>query len=428
MELRARPLRSVVAAGAVSTVLLLAGVPGGTAQAAPSGDPADGRSGVVAGGASGPGKAQKVRTVTLVTGDRVRLDGAGKVTGVERAKGRERVPFSVRVVDGHTRVVPGDAELLLAQGKLDARLFDVTQLVADGYDDAGRGDVPLIATFRGKKAPSMTPFAGAGAKIGRALPVVNGKAMRPAKKRATDFWNAVTATGEKADGATEFTASTAVEKLWLDGRRKANLDKSVPQIGAPTAWAAGYDGTGVKVAVLDTGVDTTHPDLASQVGAQQDFTGSASGTGDKVGHGTHVASTVAGTGAKDGGKYKGVAPGAKILNGKVLGDNGFGYDSEIVAGMEWAVAQGPRSSISASAPTTCLVSTRWRRRSTGSPPSRTPCSSSRPETRASSAREPSVHPAARTPRSPSARSTSPTLSPTSPAGARASATAGSSPT
>ncbi|WP_405568185.1 S8 family serine peptidase [Streptomyces phaeochromogenes] len=340
VELRARPLRSVVAAGAVSTVLLLAGVPGGTAQAAPAGDPADGRSGVVAGGASGPGKAQKVRTVTLVTGDRVRLDGAGKVTGVERAKGRERVPFSVRVVDGHTRVVPGDAELLLAQGKLDARLFDVTQLVADGYDDAGRGDVPLIATFRGKKAPSMTPFTGAGAKIGRALPVVNGKAMRPAKKRATDFWNAVTATGEKADGATEFTASTAVEKLWLDGRRKANLDKSVPQIGAPTAWAAGYDGTGVKVAVLDTGVDTTHPDLASQVGAQQDFTGSASGTGDKVGHGTHVASTVVGTGAKDGGKYKGVAPGAKILNGKVLGDNGFGYDSEIVAGMEWAVAQG----------------------------------------------------------------------------------------
>ncbi|MEH0420390.1 S8 family peptidase [Streptomyces sp. B21-083] len=344
MELRARPTRAVVAAGVASTALLLAGVPGAEAQdtsgvstvttvdAARSTKPAKAQ-----------GAAKVMKTVTLVTGDQVMVDGAGKVTGVTRAEGREKVPFSVRVVAGHTRVVPGDAELLLAQGKLDARLFDVTQLVADGYDDAGRGDVPLIVTFRGKKAPSMTPFAGAGAKVGRALPVVNGKVMRPAKKRGADFWNAVTGTAKKADGAggaTEFTASTAVEKLWLDGRRKASLDKSVPQIGAPTAWAAGYDGTGVKVAVLDTGIDTTHPDLASQVVAEQDFSGSSSGPTDKFGHGTHVASITAGTGARDGGKYKGVAPGAKLLNGKVLDDNGSGMDSGIIAGMEWAVAQG----------------------------------------------------------------------------------------
>jgi hypothetical protein len=89
--------------------------------------------------------------------------------------------------------------------------------------------------------------------------------------------------------------------------------------------------------VLDTGVDTTHADLASQVIEAQDFSGS-SGTGDKFGHGTHVASITAGTGAKVRGKYKGVAPGAKILNGKVLDDNGFGSDSGIIAGMEWAVA------------------------------------------------------------------------------------------
>ncbi|UIX32407.1 S8 family serine peptidase [Streptomyces sp. GQFP] len=324
-----------MAAGVASTALLLAGVPGAEAQDA-------GGAGTVSTAEVGVGKAagsaEAVKTVTLVTGDQVMVDGAGKVTGVVRAEGRERVPFSVREVDGHTRVVPGDAELLLAQGKLDARLFDVTQLVADGYDDAGRTDVPLIVTFKGKKAPSMTPFTGAGARIGRALPVVNGKAMRPVKKRATEFWNAVT--GDQTEGTAEFTAPTAVEKVWLDGRRKASLDKSVPQIGAPTAWAAGYDGTGTKVAVLDTGVDKAHADLSDQVIAEQDFTGSESGTADKFGHGTHVASITAGTGAKDGGKYKGVAPGAKILNGKVLDDEGGGYDSGIIAGMEWAVAQG----------------------------------------------------------------------------------------
>ncbi|MDX2543129.1 S8 family serine peptidase [Streptomyces sp. WI04-05B] len=335
MELRGRPTRAVVAAGVASTALLLAGVPGAEAQDA---------SGVgtvrTAEASKASGATKAIKTVTLVTGDQVMVDGAGKVTGVVRAEGREKVPFTVRVVAGHTRVVPGDAELLLAQGKLDARLFDVTQLVADGYDDARRTDVPLIATFQGKKAPSMAPFTGAGAKIGRALPVVNGKVVRPAKKRAAEFWDAVTGTAEKADGATEFTPSTAIEKLWLDGRVKASLDKSVPQIGAPTAWAAGYDGTGTKVAVLDTGIDTSHPDVASQVIAEQDFTGSPSGASDKFGHGTHVASITAGTGARSGGKYKGVAPGAKILNGKVLDDNGGGDYSGIIAGMEWAVAQG----------------------------------------------------------------------------------------
>ncbi|WP_330289670.1 S8 family peptidase [Streptomyces sp. NBC_00576] len=328
-----------MAAGVASTALLLAGVPGAEAQDASGvGTVTTADAAKESGTAKPSGTAKAVKTVTLVTGDQVMVDGAGKVTGVVRAEGREKVPFSVRVVAGHTQVVPGDAELLLAQGKLDARLFDVTQLVADGYDDAGRGDVPLIVTFRGKKAPSMTPLTGAGAKIGRALPVVNGKAVRSVKKRGAEFWDAVTGTADKGDEAAEFTSSTAVEKVWLDGRRKASLDKSVPQIGAPTAWAAGYDGTGTKVAVLDTGIDTSHPDLASQVIAEQDFSGST-GPGDKFGHGTHVASTVAGTGAKAGGKYKGVAPGAKLLNGKVLDDSGFGSDSGIIAGMEWAVAQ-----------------------------------------------------------------------------------------
>ncbi|MFJ2827974.1 S8 family serine peptidase [Streptomyces sp. NPDC087263] len=317
-------------AGAVSTVLVLAGVPGGVAQAAPT----DGPLGALTQAADGAGTAGAVKTVTLVTGDRVLVDGAGQVAGVERAEGREGVPFSVREVDGHIQVVPGDAELLLAQGKLDTRLFDVTQLVADGYDDAGRSDVPLIVTFRGKKTPSMSPFTGAGARLGRALPVVNGKAMRSVKERGDAFWDAVTGAGTDT-----FVASTAVEKVWLDGRRKASLDKSVPQIGAPTAWAAGFDGTGTKVAVLDTGIDTSHADLAGQVIAEQDFSGS-SGPGDKFGHGTHVASITAGTGAELGGRYKGVAPGAKLLNGKVLDDNGSGSDSGIIAGMEWAVAQG----------------------------------------------------------------------------------------
>jgi hypothetical protein len=132
-----------------------------------------------------------------------------------------------------------------------------------------------------------------------------------------------------------------VKKVSLDALVKASLDVSVPQIGAPAAWAAGYDGKGVKVAVVDTGIDTRHADLAPQVVAEKNFTDSPD-TQDHVGHGTHVASTVAGTGAESQGTYKGVAPGAELLNAKVLNDSGFGTDSSIIAGMEWAVDQGAK--------------------------------------------------------------------------------------
>jgi hypothetical protein len=97
----------------------------------------------------------------------------------------------------------------------------------------------------------------------------------------------------------------------------------------------------VKVAVLDTGIDTSHPDLAGQVVAAQDFSGSAD-TGDHVGHGTHVAGIIAGTGVQSGNQRKGVAFGAKLLNGKVIGDGGTGSISDAIAGMEWAASQGAK--------------------------------------------------------------------------------------
>ena len=123
--------------------------------------------------------------------------------------------------------------------------------------------------------------------------------------------------------------------MWLDGKRRTTLDRSAAQIGAPAAWDAGFTGTGVTVAVLDSGVDQTHPDLARREIAEQDFSAAPDNV-DRAGHGTHVASIVAGNGAK----YRGVADGVSILDGKVLDDSGYGTDSGIIAGMEWAARQG----------------------------------------------------------------------------------------
>ncbi|MFL6126081.1 S8 family peptidase, partial [Actinophytocola sp.] len=253
--------------------------------------------------------------VTLVTGDEVVFGGMDGVV-VHPAKGREHVSFYKRKdVDGDIHVVPEDAVTPLARGTLDPRLFDVTELVRDRYDDASRRTLPLIVDYKGR-----TPRA-AGARVTRELPAMSAAAV--SVERSGTFW----ATARNA------------EHVWLDGPVQASLDHSVPQIGAPAAWAAGYTGAGTTVAVLDTGIDATHPDLADAVVGARNFTDSDTDD-DRFGHGTHVASIITGSGAASGGKYRGVAPDAKLLNGKVLDDSGGGLESWIIAGMDWAAHSG----------------------------------------------------------------------------------------
>ncbi|MEV5954167.1 S8 family peptidase [Streptomyces sp. NPDC051987] len=267
--------------------------------------------------------------VTLITGDRVTLDAKGRVVGLERAKGRQHIPFRISKVGGHTLVVPGDAVQLVASGKLDQRLFDVTELNKAATRRAQKNGLKVIVGYSGAATAAKADVRDAGT-LRHSLKALNADAVQTPVKDTPELWDAVT-NGDKA--------ASGIAHVWLDGVRKASLDKSVPQIGAPVAWKAGYTGKGVKIAVLDTGVDTTHPDLKDQVIESKNFT-SAADASDHFGHGTHVASIAAGTGAKSHGKYTGVAPGAKILNGKVLDDTGSGDDSGILAGMEWAAAEG----------------------------------------------------------------------------------------
>ncbi len=253
------------------------------------------------------------QTITLVTGDRVTVTD-GRPTTVTPAAGREGMAFSTQSAQGHHYVVPADARKLVNSGRVDRRLFDITALLEFGYDDR----MPLIVTG------DALPMA---ARAGRDLPSVNGVAV------------VADATGALWGELTAGTRTAGVSKVWLDGKRKSLLDHSVPQIGAPAAWEAGYVGTGTTVAVLDTGVDQTHPDLADREIAEQNFS-EAPDNVDHYGHGTHVASIVAGTGAQSGGRFRGVASGASILDGKVLDDFGSGAESWIIAGMEWAAEQG----------------------------------------------------------------------------------------
>ncbi|WP_326687326.1 MULTISPECIES: S8 family serine peptidase [unclassified Streptomyces] len=100
-------------------------------------------------------------------------------------------------------------------------------------------------------------------------------------------------------------------------------------------------GRDVKIAVLDTGVDTDHPDLAARIDVTASFV-PGEAVEDGNGHGTHCIGTVAGPAHPDQGPRYGVACEARILAGKVLSNAGSGSDGQILAGMAWAVAQGAR--------------------------------------------------------------------------------------
>ncbi|MFE0803954.1 S8 family serine peptidase [Streptomyces sp. NPDC058812] len=268
--------------------------------------------------AAGP-SAAAARTVTLVTGDRVTvtdLGGGRRTVTVERPEGATGAVHT-RSSGGRTTVVPDEALPYLRDGSLDERLFDVGELLDQGLADSETGELPLIVTYD-KGARTATPR---GAERTRALPSVRGVAVEADKGR--EFWREFTRRGAGVDG------------VWLDGRVTAAMAESNAQIGTPEAWQAGLTGKGVTVAVLDSGVDAGHPDLAGRVGESRSFIAGEE-VADRNGHGTHVASTVGGSGAASDGKEKGVAPGADLAVGKVLDDSGSGSESEIIAGMEWA--------------------------------------------------------------------------------------------
>ncbi|MEV6166036.1 S8 family serine peptidase [Streptomyces sp. NPDC052052] len=340
-----RPI-SRTALGAATAVVLAA-----TAIAPSAATPQDDTTAKrpLTGSAAAAAKESKPVTVTLVTGDQVLVgtdsSGNSSVTALPREDGT--VPLVQTRQSGEDfYVYPDSATDALAAGTVDEELFNVTGLIRQGYDDASATSLPLIATYSASAARS-TPATPRGAKRGLSLEAINGVALKADKEKAADFWSDVTNTRSRS--------AAGLKKLWLDRKVEATLDKSTKQVGADLAWAAGFDGKGTKVAVLDTGVDAEHPDLKGRVVAAENFTNSK-GPDDNHGHGTHTISTVGGSGAASDGKKKGVAPGADLISGKVLNDSGDGAESWIIAGMQWAVDQKAdvvSMSLGSATPTDC---------------------------------------------------------------------------
>jgi len=115
----------------------------------------------------------------------------------------------------------------------------------------------------------------------------------------------------------------------------------MPAVNAPYAWSLGFVGTGIGVAVIDSGTQDAN-DLQNSSGKnriiyKQSYITGTTGTVDVYGHGVHVAGLIAGDGDSSSGQYKGAAPNANILNFRVLNDNGNGQDSYVINAIQAAI-------------------------------------------------------------------------------------------
>jgi serine protease AprX len=144
-------------------------------------------------------------------------------------------------------------------------------------------------------------------------------------------------------------ADSEIVSVSLDHPMSVMDDLTNDATGVESAWSSGYTGTGVGVAVIDSGINDSHPDLwnstqtASRVVYHQDFTGtpttnSSGANYDLYGHGTHVAGIIGGNGYLSGGQYEGVAPGASLVDLRALDQNGIGTDSTVIAAIQQAIA------------------------------------------------------------------------------------------
>jgi serine protease AprX len=162
----------------------------------------------------------------------------------------------------------------------------------------------------------------------------------------------------RADGRqlSGLAADRAIDHLSGDPEVRPSMAVAIKSIAADLTWNGtggllglggipGVNGQGIGVAVIDSGI-TIHAALKGKVVANVSMIAGDPSTADEYGHGTHVAGIIAGARTSTTSLYpSGVAPGVHLINVRVLGENGSGYTSDVIAGIDWAIANRSRYNI-----------------------------------------------------------------------------------
>jgi serine protease AprX len=136
-----------------------------------------------------------------------------------------------------------------------------------------------------------------------------------------------------------------VERISLDRPVGGSMERTATAIGAAIARQQfGYDGAGIGVAIIDSGIASWHDDLTDAGVGQRvarfvDFVDGFESAHDAYGHGTHVAGIIAGNGYDSDGARTGIAPAANLVVLRVLDGAGHGYISDVIAAIDYAIAQ-----------------------------------------------------------------------------------------
>lgn len=204
---------------------------------------------------------------------------------------------------------------------------DLIEAMSSGSEEA----LDLIVQFKesaaGRSASSRS-WGGKNVRLTHDLSMIRGAAIRvPASE--------LRSLAENPD----------VEYITPDREIAARLDKGRSATQVEVQWnTLGYDGTGTRVAVIDSGINHNEAfenGSTPRIVFEKSFIPSVTSTADGYGHGTHVASIVAGDGEGDDvytARYRGIAPFAEIVNLRVLDDEGAGKDSYVIAALQWIVS------------------------------------------------------------------------------------------
>ena len=200
---------------------------------------------------------------------------------------------------------------------------DLAQILASDSKD----DVDVIVTFKeqAKNRRSERSWNARRVRVNHDLPLINGMAIRV-----------------PIPDVAGIAASADVAYISPDRDLTPTLNKGRAAVQQEVQWnTMGYDGDGLRVAVIDSGINDNEAfkdGTTSRLVYQKSFIKGVSSTSDGYGHGTHVASVIAGDGEGadiSTAKYRGMAPYSDIVNLRVLDDNGAGKDSYVIAALQW---------------------------------------------------------------------------------------------
>lgn len=311
----------------------------------------------------------RTHTFTLITGEKAigHVNNQGRIASARlQGKDGEEVFTHIFRLDNATYLIPASAQPYIDEGKLDIELFNLDALLLSGSNDESSAMIPLI--IKHKSQQMVLPRSVSKVKHFKRIKSTAFSIKKSTSKQLLEtllnddsiekIWLDRPITSHKAYSSSpafkgSFTTPPATTFSVGNGLELGSA--TVPLTGAVSAYEQGLSGAGVTVAVLDSGYDFEHADLSGKV--EEFISYPYNDTGDDLdGHGTHVASTIAGNGFESNGLFTGMAPQANLIVAKVLDNNGSGSSSDILDGMIWAVENGAdviNMSLGASGGTSC---------------------------------------------------------------------------